>query len=185
QLLWRHRRAKILQEPIHKATVEDVSWAAQPASEDCEDSGDLPINELFKAISSGNEGRMSGREWRSVIQLVQKNPVLNPRIQQTEVEGLVVVVLIVVVIVVVGGVVGQYNKPLTNNQDGTSSYRLLLFPPFSCLFSSCWLLLFPLFFCLLLLVITCFLFSCLVFLFVFILVVVVVSSVFFLFISCC
>eukprot|EP00930_Biecheleria_cincta_P046674 TRINITY_DN32218_c0_g1_i2.p1 TRINITY_DN32218_c0_g1~~TRINITY_DN32218_c0_g1_i2.p1 ORF type:complete len:291 (-),score=47.96 TRINITY_DN32218_c0_g1_i2:149-1021(-) len=91
QVLWRNRRASVLQNATHKAVVEDLSWAfcrsSSFAGNDVEVS-DLSedIHDYFSGLTSGRKGCMTHREWQQVVALLIKNPILKSRIKASEVE---------------------------------------------------------------------------------------------------
>lgn len=86
QILWQNRRAKILQEPAYKVTVEDISWAAfEPSSQELFSQ---PVEDVFRACTTSSDGRMKEKQWRMVVHLVEKNPLLRPLIRHTEVDRL-------------------------------------------------------------------------------------------------
>jgi len=79
QILWRHRRSGPLQNPPHRTVAENVSWAA----------GDLgPVEEVFRAFTLREKGRMRRSEWIQVVQFVQRNPVLRQRVRHCEADRL-------------------------------------------------------------------------------------------------
>lgn len=81
QLLWRNRRAKAIVEGGHRKISKDLTWlVGQP--EDLE-----PVEEVFRCMTSpGN--RMTFRHWQKVIDLIQKNPVLQSRIKLSDADRL-------------------------------------------------------------------------------------------------
>lgn len=90
QVLWRNRRASVLQNPLHKAVVEDLSWAFSSSSSardviEVSDFGE-DIQNYFSSLTSGRQDRMFHQQWQQVVAVLTKNPVLKSRVKASEVE---------------------------------------------------------------------------------------------------
>lgn len=93
QVLWRNRRACVLQNSTHKAVVDDLSWAFSSSSvgdgvEVCDLSED--VRHYFSDLTSSRHGCMSHQEWQQVVALLTKNPILRSRVKASEVEHIFV-----------------------------------------------------------------------------------------------
>jgi len=94
QVLWRNRRASVLQNRTHQAVVDDLSWAFSSSSSagDEVEASDLSedIRHYFSGLTSGRKGCMSHQEWQQVVALLTKNPILKSRVKASEVEHIFV-----------------------------------------------------------------------------------------------
>lgn len=75
QLLWRNRRAKVLQE-THRRLTRDLSWLAQEETLE-------PVEEVFRCITAGGT-RMNFRQWQKVLALIQRNPILQSKVKLSD-----------------------------------------------------------------------------------------------------
>jgi len=83
QLLWRNRRSKALQHPQFRRVVRDLAWLASSDNDPRE-----PVEEVFRFYCSSEGGRMRGRQWQKVVQLIWRNPVLQGHVKLCDADRL-------------------------------------------------------------------------------------------------
>ncbi|CAE8717754.1 unnamed protein product [Polarella glacialis] len=84
QLLWKQRRSEPLQSGALKATVENPAWV------DLESNGANVglTEEVFRALTAADGGRMSRVQWLGVVRMVQRNPLLRQRVRHGDADRL-------------------------------------------------------------------------------------------------
>lgn len=83
QLLWQNKEAEPLRRPPHREVVEDLYWIAEPGTSST--IIDMATC-VFKVITADDGGRMRWRHWQKAVQILQKNPIIRPRIRRKDID---------------------------------------------------------------------------------------------------
>lgn len=82
QILWRHRRAKVLQDPTHRAAMEEFSWAEADRSFSPGLKKVGHLERIFRMCAQGEQGgTMRLSRWRDIVCIIAKNPILAGRLK--------------------------------------------------------------------------------------------------------
>lgn len=85
QILWQHRTTQALRAPCFRSIGENFGWVDAAAV------GLAPTNEVtqmvtdvFNVLTTTSGGRMRPSAWLKIIQILETNPVLQPRLRRSD-----------------------------------------------------------------------------------------------------
>lgn len=83
QILYRHRKADVLQERRHRRALEDMRWMV-PGNAKHRAEIHKALEETFETLSIDRNGVLDSRQWHRIARFIQEDPSLKSRLKFTD-----------------------------------------------------------------------------------------------------